>query len=277
MFQTRFLLFFLLITISASAQIVDKQSERYNEVIFLATHNSYNSKVNGLKFPNQYLSISDQLEFGVRAFMFDLYLEDSNVVEYHGKKMLGQVSFSETLDEIRQFMEKDSAAVITLILESYVSGEALEQVLKKANLFNALFCKKDSLWPTLDEMIQSGKRLVVFSEKREDSEQFPWNHYAWNYIADTPYQNYRIRKLNESVNRGKVENDLFLLNHFVYANKLGVGSRRKARKINRLPVIAERIGSVQKKYNRTPNFVAVDFFTEEMKSLKDGLALIDIQ
>lgn len=264
----RLIFLFLLLAEMVAAQTGEMLSKRYNEATFLATHNAYNAKINGLKFPNQDLSISDQLTCGVRAFLLDIYLQDSTIVQFHSKKWLGSAPFASTLEEIKQFMEQDSNAVITLILESYVPAEALEKALKDAQLFDKLYCKKDSLWPTLIEMVKLDQRLIIFSEKREDSLQFPGIHYAWNFMADTPYSNYRIKKLNETINRGKAENELFLLNHFVYANFLGVGSRRKARKINQLSEITRRIESVQKLYHRTPNFVAVDFFEEEMGVLR---------
>lgn len=264
----RLLVIFLLWTNWVAAQRGEMLTKRYNEVTFLATHNAYNAKVYGLKFPNQYLSVTNQLKGGVRAFLLDIYLQDSAIVQYHSKKWLGSVPFESTLGEIRQYLDTDSTAIITLILESYVPAEALVEALKDAHLFDRLYSKKDGVWPVLNEMVESDQRLVIFSEKRANVHHFPWMHYAWEFMADTPYRNYRIKKLNETINRGKAENELFLLNHFVYANKLGIGSRRKARKINQLSEITKRIESVQKLYHRTPNFIAIDFFSEDLGELQ---------
>lgn len=269
--QLRLILFLVLLTSVVYGQSDANLDKRYNEVTFLTTHNAYNSKVYGLKFPNQSLSITDQLQNGVRAFMFDIYPLDSTVVQYHGKKSLGTVSFVSTLTEIQQFMLLDSTTVITLIVECYAPANMIEKDLKTAGLYAQLFCKTDSVWPTLREMIESGKRLVVLSDDKVNRENYPWNHYMWDFMVDTPYKNYRTNQLDESINRGNSDNDLFLINHFLYANILGIGSKRKARKINKLAEIKKRVDSVKEKYHRIPNFIAIDFFSEELRLLVNGM------
>jgi len=66
--------------------IIENQflDRKYNEVCFLTTHNSMNTKEDAFAVPNQTLSITHQLEYGVRGLMIDTYDGSNNVaLTYH--------------------------------------------------------------------------------------------------------------------------------------------------------------------------------------------------
>ena len=95
----------------------DLCDKRYNEVAYLTTHNSFNSSQDGFLFPNHNTNIKAQLNFGVRAFMIDVYDVNGESVVYHGYSFLGSKPLSTYLDTIKYFLETNPNEIITLILE----------------------------------------------------------------------------------------------------------------------------------------------------------------
>ena len=83
----------------------DLCDKRYNEVAYLTTHNSFNSSQDSFLFPNHNTNIKAQLNFGVRAFMIDVYNVNGESVVYHGYSFLGSEPLSTYLDNIKYFLE----------------------------------------------------------------------------------------------------------------------------------------------------------------------------
>ena len=53
--------------------IKPSQDRRYDQVCYLKTHNAYSCERYGYVYANQYYTIEEQLERGVRGFEFDTY------------------------------------------------------------------------------------------------------------------------------------------------------------------------------------------------------------
>src|SRR5579872_4852233 len=59
-------------------------TKKYNEVSFLTTHNAFASSAYGYFITSQTLSIPEQLQYGVRALMIDLWWYDNEIYMLHG-------------------------------------------------------------------------------------------------------------------------------------------------------------------------------------------------
>lgn len=235
----------------------------YDEVAYLTTHNAYNSVADNFMLPNQNNGITQQLNDGVRAMMIDVYDTDGVPTVYHGYDFLGSLPLSSNLDEIKIFLDNNPNEIISIIFESYITSNALGDALNVAGLMPFLF-EKDSItdWPTLQEMIDMDKRLVVFSESDNGNPTQLWYHYIWNHAVETDYANNAISDFSCEFNRGDPANDLFILNHFITDATLGVGLPLEAETVNANPYFINRVLQCQTEAGKFPNFIAVDFYEQ---------------
>ncbi len=238
---------------------IENCDKRYNEVSIVMTHNSYNI-AKSFRFPNQTLTILEQLEAGVRGLMLDFHAHKGEIVMMHHFAFFGTQPAAVPLKQIKSFLETHPKEVITIIIESHVSAQEIENEFKKAGLLP--YCAAQQLdqdWPTLNEMIQSGQRLVVFSEKNDGLSHQDWYLYAWDYIVDTPYSYHNCRAFNCTVNRGHYNNKLILVNHWLTTRALGTGRKKRAHHTNSSEVLNDRVKDAIEHFGRKPTFIGIDF------------------
>ena len=261
-FISSFLLF--LVNTSVYAQCngsADNCGKQYNEVAYLTTHNAYNTDSEGFSWPNQHLGIADQLNQGVRAFMLDVYDFFGTVTQYHGIIALGTQALSSDLDELKNFLDVNSNEVVTLILECYVSADDIESELINAGLMPYVYTHLNgNAWPTLQEMINLNKRLVVFSDVADASASQGWYHYVWDFAVETHYSVNNVNDFTDDYNRGDSLNDLFIFNHFVTNSLSGTGMDAESAIANEYNFLLNRIELNNLLKAKFPNFITVDFF-----------------
>jgi len=257
-----FVLFFLAVisTYSQCYSCYELKENRYNETAFLTTHNAFNCEEGDFQMPNQTYSISTQLNDGVRALMIDVYEKNGVPTVYHGFSFLGSVPLSSNLAEIKNFLENNPTEIVTIIFECNVSADMIEQAFINAELYNYLFEKNELLpWPTLEEMINENKRLVVFTDQDDASEQQKWYHYVWDFAVETHFTIHNPDEFNCDYNRGDPENDLFIFNHFI-TSSVGTGNIDQATIANSYPFFIDRIYNCIAEKEKLPNFITVDFY-----------------
>lgn len=263
----------VIISLLSLSQIVWSQLDAdfdkpYNEVTFLGTHNAFNSRVENFIFPNQKISVYDQLQGGIRGLCLDIYQIGDTLYQYHAYPMLRTQKLSEDLGEIKQYLEEDSTAIITLFLESYVSSGKIDTLLTQMDLSKYLFSKDtNQVWPTCREMISNDTRLVIFSG-RVDKQRLDWYHHSRIYVASTDYSNFTKASLSTDFHRGDETKDIYVMNHFVY-DCIGTGSWWRARRINKNKFLRKRCAEMKEKHGKYPNFILIDFFREGDIDLKE--------
>lgn len=232
----------------------------YNEVAFLTTHNAYNCTAHNFSLPNQTWGITKQLQDGVRGLMIDVYDVNGVPTVYHGYSILGSQPLSFILEEIYSFMSTHPAEVVTVIFETYTTSAAIDTALNNAGLKPFLFGKQAGMpWPTLQTMIDSGKTLVVFSEKNDGNSSQLWYHYVWNYATETHFSVSDTSLFSCDFNRGNPSNPLYIFNHFI-TGTLGTGDPAKAEIANSNPFFINRVMQCMQQHNKFPNFITVDFY-----------------
>lgn len=237
----------------------DLCNRRYDEVIYATTHNAYSYDGTFL-FPNQTHPVSKQLDDGVRGLMLDVYMLGGVPVVYHGSSLLGAEPFIDLLVDIKDFLDQNPNEVVTIILECYITSAQVEAAFASASLMSYLHAQPaQDPWPTLQDMINSGKRLVLFSDVN-DAQNQPWYHYVWDYAVETHFSNHARTDFSCAYNRGNPANDLFILNHFVTQQTLGYGIKDSAAAVNAIPYITDRANLCWSTTGKIPNFLTVDFY-----------------
>ena len=267
----------ILLILVASLQIsyaqcngsIDLCSKQYNEVAYLTTHNAFNSDEDGLLFPNQTYNIASQLNDGVRGLMIDVYDYFGTPTAYHSIFALGTIPLSDIFNDIKTFLDNNPNEVVTIILECYVTANDIEDEINQSGLSSYLYAH-NTVWPTLQNMIDNDNRLVIFSDVDDASSSQSWYHYVWEYAVETHYSVGNINDFTCDFNRGDSLNDLFIFNHFVTDASLGYGLYNESNDVNANPFFITRALDCQTQTNKFPNFVTVDYY-----ELGDGLTVVD--
>lgn len=267
-------------------------SRHYDDVAFLATHNSMSTSTDDFLVPLQDPNITGQLNAGARALLLDTHtwerpdevsdrLKFSDFTPATQKRLThivkqanprrpglwlchavcggGAIPLVPTLKKIRSWMDANPGEVVTLILEDGISGKQTARAFRKAGLEDMLYTPDSDPkkpWPTLGSMVDSGHRLVVFAEKSDGPA--PWYRNFYRYGMETPYAFNGPEDMSCQPNRGGRNKRLFLMNHFVTN---GAGSRIDAGKVNTRRFVLDRAHRCERERGRPVNFVAVDYAT----------------
>ncbi|MFJ1593549.1 hypothetical protein ACIOD0_25385 [Kitasatospora albolonga] len=272
-----------------SAELCDL---RYDEVAHLTAHNAMSTTADRFIGPLQDPDITTQLDSGVRALQLDTYHWESpqdiatrlDNPEFtpeqrrlisaaidranppreglwlcHSVCRAGAIELVPTLEDIGAWLRANPTEIVTLIVQDDIGAEETEEAFHRAGLGELLHTPHEDPeepWPTLKEMIDSGRRLVVFAEKADGPA--PWYRNFYRYGMETPFAFRSPDEMSCEPNRGGTDKRLFLLNHFVTN---GGGSRLDAGRINARDWLLERARACEAERGSPVNFVAVDYTT----------------
>ena len=260
-------IFFIVFVAESNSQCNGYESlctKRYNEVAYLTTHNAYSSFEDGFYLPNQNLNISSQLDQGVRAFMLDVYSDNNQLLLYHGVTELGFSFFEDVLNDFKTFIDSNPTEVITLILEDYSPVSSLSDALFTSGIIEDLYQYDEAYgWPTLQEMINLDRRVVLFSDNEVQNPP-SWFHYLWDHAVETHFSNESIDDFSCDFNRGEAQNSLFILNHFITNFQLVLANlelyNEQVEEVNSNPYFINRVYNCESETDKFPNFITVDFY-----------------
>ena len=165
--------------IDAQTHLSDR--EPINWVQQIDSHNAYNNWADGFVLPNQWFSLSDQLDLGVRALELDPneYAGWSRVC--HAKADDAGCSavdraYENSLIEIRTWLDANPDEVIILRMENYHDGPGhlgdfraytdkhLGDIALRWSPEGSYggFARAGSPWPSRAELLADGKQVVIF-------------------------------------------------------------------------------------------------------------------
>lgn len=238
----------------------------YDELTFVMTHNAHAyTPVYSPLAANQANDVTTQLTDGVRALTFKTYYtDDSNcgmqdVYVYHGFAGLGCTPFADVLQEVKDFMDAHPREVITIGIEGSASVSVMKPVFDNVGLSSYLHVQElGQPWPTLVEMIDADKRLVVFTSRGTSANaQVDGFQDYWSFIVDNDYDAQSRTDFDCEWFRGDENGGLYLFNHFITRISPQPDS---AQAINAYPVLMGRINECMNFHGRKPNFLHVDFY-----------------
>jgi len=228
--------------------------KRFDQVVYPTTHNSTSL---GLIIPNQERNIEEQLNDGVRGFMIDLWYWRGTVYTCHRFCELGGEPLLGVLQTFERFLKENPNEVVSIIFENYVSGVDLEQSFFESGLLGYVHTQTPGqVWPTLKEMINSKKQMVIFKENEDGGPS--WDMLAWKFAVETPYSYKSIEEFTCNFGRGLAENSLYILNQFITVAFFRRSANILANQANTLMDRAHRCFEEKQKI---PNFLTVDFYT----------------
>lgn len=228
----------------------------FDQVAYGTSHNAMSNVVDGFALPNQNLSMTSQLELGVRALMLDTHDYGGAPYLCHAFCELGEIPLADGLFEIAEFLRCHPAEVISIIFESYISAEETLAGFEQSGLLDYVYAHPPgTAWPTLREMIDANTRLLVMTDNEGGT--YAWYHDVWALAWETPFSAATPADLGCTLGRGNPANDLFILNHFL-TGTLGA-SPDLATMVNYDPFLIDHATSCQATFGHIPNFVTLDF------------------
>jgi hypothetical protein len=243
-------------------------NKKYNEVCFLGSHNAFNYK-GPFAFPNQNISIVRQLERGVRCFLIDIYKEGDQLLLYHSFKPLGFQTAETVFGGLKTYMEAHPEDVVTLIIQNDVSVSDLGNFYRSFGLEPIAYIHDESKgWPTLGEMVKSGRRLVSMVEGGDGGlASNPFILDGYKYMFENEYEHASLSDFDCDENRGSGgKRELYLLNHWIG----GIGDEEGAKKVNKYDFLSNQAQDCMTQKGRIINFIALDFV-----ELGDGLKVVN--
>jgi len=172
---------------------------------------------------------------------------------------MGASPLVSTLRAIGQWMDRNPAQVVTIVFEDHITPRESAAALAEAGLTSRAFHPSnnpDARWPTLGQMISSGKTLVTFSENYDGPS--PSYRDFFRYGMETPFDFSNPDAMSCAPNRGGTGKELFMMNNWVTR---AAASRVDAGIVNQRDFIVNRARECASDWGRMPTIVAVDFGT----------------
>ena len=164
----------------------------------------------------------------------------------------------EGLAELRAFLDARPAEVLTIIFESYLPPAEVAAAFARSGLdAYALPYSPGAPWPTLRAMIETGKRLVVLTD-RAGAGSPPWYVNVWSVAFETHFTAATRNDFSCAPNRGNPAFGLFILNHFLTRN---ASVPTEAAATNEPSYLLARARQCWSERGRLPNYPTVDFAT----------------
>jgi hypothetical protein len=171
---------------------------------------------------------------------------------------IGATEWGPVMGRVRAWLTAHPREVVSFVIQDQVTPADTAKIFKDAGLLPYVYTHEaGSPWPTLGQMIDSGKRVVVLMERRGGGTAYPWMLQGFNYIQDTPFSNPTVADLSCRLQRGKVTNPLLLLNYWLSDFSALVGS---ARVINAYDILWPYATDCQRERGQIPNYIAVNYY-----------------
>ncbi len=177
---------------------------------------------------------------------------------------LGATKLDTALDEIDEWMSTHPDEFLVIVIEDVVSPKETAQAFQRAGLLRWVYDPKtDEVPPTLGQLIERDKRLLVMAERDNGDGKFPWYQSAFDLMQETPYTFKSVKEIGsrESCrpNRGEPDSPLFQMNNWI--EKVPRDPRLQG-EINAYDVLLRRARLCSRIRDLEPNVLAVDYYNE---------------
>jgi hypothetical protein len=215
-----------------------------------------------------------QYDAGFRAFMIDAHHRTPGITDFtntsfcHGTYSAGFAPCSygyqegvHLLTELHQKMNETPRDIVTLLIEVYVPYENIEYIFEQSGLIDLVYVHElGSPWPTLSEMIESGKRLVVFIESADDP-LYPWLHDFGTHSWTTNYAEKSSSEMKCDFYRGESSAEVWHMNNWL-SDASGLSTWIGAAEVNEYNFLLQRSIDCWEMHGSRPTFVAVDWWSD---------------
>ncbi|KIJ54062.1 hypothetical protein M422DRAFT_25035 [Sphaerobolus stellatus SS14] len=250
----------------------------YGNVTFAGAHDSFASSTDPLALAaDQEIDITAQLNSGIRLLQAQSHVENGVLHFCHTScALFDGGTVAAYLATVKSWLDSNPNEVLTLLFtnpESQSVQTVWDPLFKGAGIDQLALVPstspapiKQSDWPTLGDMIDSGKRVVVFLDAGADETTVPYILDEFQFVWETPFDS-TDATFPCSVDRINTDNlaqtdHLALINHFLDQDIFGIDipNKGKASTTNGIASIsANAAGCAPLNAGRNPNFVLMDW------------------
>ena len=232
--------------------------KKVSDVLFAGTHNSMSAQEEGWLGPNHIYPIPTQLDDGIRALNIDTYWWKEEAYMCHGFCEIGAQPLSYATESISRFLEQHPNNVIIITFQSTLTAEETLLPFYNSGLESELYHHETgSPWPTLQTLIDSKTRLLLFSN--QDGGRIDGYMSQWEHWLDNPYSAQSVDDFACAPDRGEESTaTLYNINHFL-TNPIALPEL--AQEANERTVLSEHIERCLSQTGLRPNQLLVDFYS----------------
>jgi hypothetical protein len=171
---------------------------------------------------------------------------------------IGSEPMQPVMDRLNDWMDANPREVIVLFIQDTVTPADTDAVLRRAGLVDKAYVHTAGAeWPTLRQMIDSNKRLVVLMENTGGGDEFPYLHQGFDLVQDTEYTFKTAADFTCTLKRGSPDSPLFSVNHWLASFTRLISS---AEEVNAYDVLKPRIDECEIERGRKPSMIAVNWY-----------------
>jgi hypothetical protein len=237
--------------------------KKYDELCYAATHDSAAQSSGLWQTPSQSQSVHTQLDNGIRALTLSVQTQNNLDLICYGDCTQGNANFKTVLKSISDFMSRNAREVVTLLIDSQTSAANVQADFVAAGLDTYVWTQPSGTpWPTLREMIDANRRLVVFADTPDQGPDWMLPRSSWVWETGSNWSSLPAMNCNPAV--GDASRPFYLVHHYVKGALVDDDADAAAAvlvsDVNDVKIVAQRLSRCLEDQGRIPNFVAVDYF-----------------
>ncbi|KAF9566105.1 PLC-like phosphodiesterase [Agrocybe pediades] len=264
-------------TINRRATVCNGHAELCNRsfgnVTFVGAHDSYAIGVNNLAV-NQDQSITQQLNDGIRMLQMQAHNQSGVIRLCHTScGLYDGGTLEDYLKTVKQWLDSNPNEVLSLLIVNIdnLPASAYGAVFKSAALDTVSYAPPTAIvpasgWPTLGDLIDSGKRLLTFLDNGADLSSVPYLIDEFTNVWESAF-NVIDPAFDCNVNRTKGDptSQMFLINHFLDQLVLGqpvpfISQLNVTNAASGPGSLGAQVATCVQDHGRAPNFLLVDFY-----------------
>ncbi|KAJ5714195.1 uncharacterized protein N7483_011376 [Penicillium malachiteum] len=255
----------------------------YSNITMVAAHNSPFVR-KGNAAANQEFTVKYQLDDGIRMLQFQAHNQNGTMELCHTSCSLLDVgTLEDYLTTVTKWIRENPYDVVTILMGNYdyVSPSHFVPAIQSSGLYDYVYTPSKipmglDDWPTLSEMIISGKRAVLFMDYQANQTAYPWLMDEFSQMWETPFSpTNRSFPCTEQrpgdITVAQAKKRMYMANHNLNI-ELSFGSIDLL--IPNTAVISETnaynatgsLGTMARecteKWDRPPNFLLVDYYND---------------
>ncbi|KAJ6109948.1 PLC-like phosphodiesterase [Penicillium sp. IBT 16267x] len=256
---------------------------KYSNITMVTAHNSPFVKKNNLA-SNQDYKVTRQLDDGIRMVSFEAhYYEDDIYLCHTSCDLLNMGTLEAYLTTVTEWIKNNPYDIVTVMIvnSDYVAPSNFSAPITNSGLVDYAYVPWKipmSLddWPTLSEMILTGKRAVVFMDYDANQAEYPYLLDEFSQMWETPFS-----PVNRSfpctvqrppgINATEAEDRMYMANHnlnleivldgidILIPDTAQINVTNAVSGFGSLGVMANTCRS---DWDRPPNFLLVDYYND---------------
>lgn len=178
----------------------------------------------------------------------------------HALCELGATKWEPLMRQVKAWLGAHPREVVTFVVQDEVSPADTAALVERAGLLPTVHTQvAGQPWPTLGQLVESGRRVVFFMENHAGGSAAPWLMDVNAWVQDTPFDHRTLADFDCRPNRGRRTASLLLMNHWLDDKTKRVSNAALA---NSAEVLTASVANCRRERQKTPNFLAVDFYDQ---------------